>query len=96
MVPIPDPFLSNGELNFNGETVVFGYELKIYAIEHEDMKTTLTLVPGINNVDMFWGYLEYEVPYTMWFKHSGEGKDLSFEGKFVSKAHNGKWKVDLW
>lgn len=96
MVPIPDPFLSNGELTFSGETVVFGYESKIYAIEHDDMKTTLTLVPGINNVDMFWGYLEYEVPYTMWFKHSGEGKDLSFEGKFVSKAHNGKWKVDLW
>ena len=95
-VPIPDPLLSDGALTVSGETVQFGYEENVRVITHDDTKTTLTLIPGTNNVDMYWGYSEYEVPYTMWFKHSGEGRDLCFKGKFVSKAHNGKWKVDLW
>ena len=95
-VPVPDPLLSDGALTFSGETVQFCYEENSRAIPHNDIKTTLSLVPGTNNVDMYWGYSEYEVPYIMWFRHSGEGRDLCFEGKFVSKAHNGKWKVELW
>lgn len=95
-VPVPDPLLSDGELTFSGETVQFGYEENVRPIKREDINATLNLVPGNNNVDMYWGYSEYEVPYTIWFRHSGEGRDLCFEGKFVNKAHNGKWKVELW
>lgn len=95
-VPLPDPLLSDGALTFSGETMEFSYVQTSRQMVYDEIKTTLTLAPGINNVNMYWGYLEYEVPYTMWFSHPGEGRDLSFEGKFVSKAFNGKWKVDLW
>ena len=95
-VPLPDPLLSDGALTFSGETMKFSYVESVHQMEHDQIKTTVTLVPGINNVKMYWGYLEYEVPYVMWFRHSGLGRDLSFKGKFKSKAYNGKWKVELW
>jgi hypothetical protein len=94
-VPVPYAVLSDGDLTFSGETVEFCYEVITRPVEFEELTASVNLAPGNNAVKMFWGYIEYEVPYTMWFKHPGEGRDLCFKGKFISKAYDGRWRVEL-
>ena len=92
---LPEAVLSDGDLTFSGETVEFCYEVITRPVEFEELTASVNLAPGNNAVKMFWGYIEYEVPYTMWFKHPGEGRDLCFKGKFISKAYDGRWRVEL-
>ena len=94
-VPVPAPFLSDGTLSFFGEEVGFSYDQIVQPIEFIQSDAAVTLAPGANTVKMYWGYVEYEVPYTMWFTHSGGGRDLCFSGVFTSKAYNGEWRVEL-
>lgn len=94
-VPVPEAYLLEGGLTFSGETVEFSYDKITQPLAFNTCNTTVTLSPGKNTIMMYWGYVEYEVPYTMWFRHSGEGRDLYFEGKFTSKVYNGDWKVEL-
>ena len=94
-VPVPDPMLLDGTLTYSGEKVEFTYDKVVLPLDFSQATASVILAPGRNSVRMFWGYEEYEVPYTIWFKHSGEGRDLCFHGKFTSKAYNGKWRVEL-
>ena len=94
-VPVPAPFLSDGYLSLSGEKIEFSYDKVVQPIEFMQSNVAVTLAPGDNVVRMYWGYQEYEVPYTMWFKHSGNGRDHCFTGMFTSKAYNGKWRVEL-
>ena len=94
-VPVPSSFLLDGALSFADEDVVFSYDKMVLPVKYVQTYATASLAPGNNIVKMYWGYAEYEVPYTMWFKHSGEGRDLRFSGTFTSKAYNGKWRVEL-
>ena len=94
-VPVPDPLLSDGALSFSGEMVEFSYDEVVLPLVFEQETASVSLAPGSNAVRMFWGYEEYEVGYTIWFTHSGGGRDLCFSGKFTSKAYNGRWRVEL-
>lgn len=94
-VPVPDSFLSGGALSFSDGNVEFSYDKIVQPVVFSQSNASVSLAPGSNTVKMYWGYVEYEVPYTMWFTHSGEGRDLYFCGKFTSKAFNGKWRVEL-
>lgn len=94
-VPVPAPFLSDGALSFSGEEVEFSYDKMVQPVEFMQSNAAVTLSPGNNTVKMYWGYVEYKVQYTMWFKHSGNGRDHCFTGMFTSKTFNGKWRVEL-
>lgn len=94
-VPVPAPLLSDGYLSLSDEKIEFSYDKVVQPIEFMQSNVAVTLAPGDNAVRMYWGYQEYEVPYTMWFKHSGNGRDHCFTGMFTSKAYNGKWRVEL-
>jgi hypothetical protein len=94
-VPVPDSLLSGGKLTFSGEVVEFGYSAVTIPMTFEKLTASENIAPGSNVVKMFWGYVEFEVPYTMWFRHSGEGRNLCFKGKFMSKAYDGRWRMEL-
>ena len=96
-VPVPDALPVAGELVFSGEAVEFGYTPVQMAMPELGLGETaaVNLAPGVNEVRMMWGYVEYRVPYVITFAHSGEGRDLTLRGEFTSKAHNGKWRVEL-
>ena len=94
-VPIPDALPSGGELSFSGEEVEFGYAEMQIPMPELDAQATLSLAPGVNEVRMMWGYVEYKVPYVMTFSHSGGGRDLTLRGEFTSEAYNGKWRAEL-
>ena len=96
-VPVPDALPVAGGLVFSGETVEFGYTQVHMSMPELGAGETamVSLAPGLNEVRMMWGYVEYRVPYVITFAHSGEGRDLTLRGEFTSKAHNGKWRVEL-
>jgi hypothetical protein len=96
-VPVPDALPGSGGLVFSGEEVEFGYTPVQMAMPELGLGETaaVNLAPGVNEVRMMWGYVEYRVPYVITFAHSGEGRDLTLRGEFTSKAHNGKWRVEL-
>ena len=94
-VLVPDALPSEGKLEFSGEVVEFGYAEMEIPMPELSAQATLTLEPGMSEVRMLWGYVEYKVPYVMTFSHNGDGRDLTLRGEFVSKAYNGKWRVEL-
>ena len=94
-VPVPDALPVDGSLTFSGEEVEFGYSAMEIPMPELDEQATLTLAPGVNEVRMMWGYVEYKVPYVLTFSHSGGGRDLTLCGEFTSKAYNGKWRAEL-
>ena len=94
-VPVPDALPVDGSLTFSGEEVEFGYSAMEIPMPELDEQATLTLAPGVNEVKMMWGYVEYKVPYVLTFSHSGGGRDLTLRGEFTSKAYNGKWRAEL-
>ena len=94
-VPVPDAMPVGGSLIFSGEEVEFGYSAMEIPMPELDAQATLTLAPGVNEVRMMWGYVEYKVPYVLTFSHSGGGRDLTLHGEFTSKAYNGKWRAEL-
>ena len=94
-VPVPDAMPVDGSLTFSGEEVEFGYSAMQIPMPELDEQATLTLAPGVNEVRMMWGYVEYKVPYVLTFSHSGGGRDLTVRGEFTSKAYNGKWRAEL-
>lgn len=94
-VPVPDALLSGGKLTFSGKAVEFGYSAVTMPMAFEKLTASENIALGSNVVKMFWGYVEYEVPYTIWFRHSGEGRNLCFKGKFMSKAYDGRWRMEL-
>lgn len=82
-----------GALDGDGP-VEFSYKETVIPLEVPAAKATVTLAAGENTVRMFWGYAGYRIPYTIWFKHP-EGEALSFSGELVSKAYDGRWRVEL-
>ena len=94
-VPVPDALPVDGSLTFSGEEVEFGYSAMEIPMPELDEQAKLTLAPGVNEVRMMWGYMEYKVPYVLTFTHSGGGRDLTLCGEFTSKAYNGKWRAEL-
>lgn len=94
-VPVPDALPVDGSLIFSGEEVEFGYSAMQIPMPELDEQATLTLAPGVNEVRMMWGYVEYKVSYVLTFSHSGGGRDLTLCGEFTSKAYNGKWRAEL-
>ena len=94
-VPVPDALPVDDSLIFSGEEVEFGYTSMEIPMPELDEQATLTLAPGVNEVRMMWGYVEYKVPYVLTFSHSGGGRDLTVRGEFTSKAYNGKWRAEL-
>jgi hypothetical protein len=64
-------------------------------MEAPEAKAEVTLMPGENAVIMYWGYVEYTVPYTMWFRHADGGRPRFMTGKFTSRAYDGRWRVEV-
>ena len=75
------------------DVVPFCYDALVTQEEAPDVKATMTLMPGENLVCMYWGYVEYTVPYTMWFRHDGGGRPRCMTGEFRSRAYDGRWRV---
>lgn len=92
-VPVPDAVPTEDATPFI--TVPFTYDKTVIPMEPADVKATVTLVPGWNNVSMYWGYTEYTMPYTIWFKHAGGGRPRCMTGEFVSRTYDGRWRVEV-
>lgn len=104
-VPIPDalPSASDPETDQGTtpgtapetQTIPFTYDKTIIPTEAPEAKAEVTLMPGENAVIMYWGYVEYTVPYTMWFKHADGGRPRCMTGEFTSRAYDGRWRVEV-
>ncbi len=90
-VPLPDSELEDGELHFSGETVPFGYSPVEFPLEFENEVIMEEFPPGETTMAVYLGYYEYYVGYTLYFKHPGGGRPVSFSGQFRSKTYNGEW-----
>lgn len=90
-VPIPDAFLEDGNLVFSGQTVTFGVRDITLPLELPDAEVDAVFQPGRSTLVVYWGYEEYAVDYTVWLRHNGGGRPLSFSGTFTSKAYTGEW-----
>lgn len=90
-MPLPSPFLKNGELVFGDMTLPFIYGEHQVETYMPDEKVCVGLQPGESRLRVFWEYEEYGVDYTVWLKHEGDGKPLSFSGTMHSKTYTGKW-----
>ncbi len=86
-IPLPVPFPERGTVPECKEFTEFSYKETFTPMESpsapEDENTT----------GMYWGYVEYRVPYTIWFTHP-EGRTLSLSGEFTSKTHDGRWRTE--
>lgn len=90
-VPIPVPFPEEGVVPECKGHIGFSYKEGFMSLEYPSEKVTLP--EGGNTIHMYWGFVEYRVPYTIWFRHP-EGEALSFSGELVSKAYDGRWRVE--
>ena len=95
-VPIPDSFPSNEGLSLSDESISFSYKTIETLERPDDLQTKISIPPGEHRVGIMWGYLIYEVPYTIFLSHPERGRPLSFSGIFTSKAYNGDWEVITW
>lgn len=100
-VPIPDA-LPSGTIPGTTpgtapetQTIPFTYDKTIIPTEAPEAKAEVTLMPGENAVIMYWRYVEYTVPYTMWFKHADGGRPRCMTGEFTSRAYDGRWRVEV-
>ena len=100
-VPIPDA-LPSGTIPGTTpgtapktQTIPFTYDKTTIPMEAPETKAEVTLMPGENTVIMYWGYVEYTVPYTMWFKHADGGRPRCMTGEFKSRAYDGRWRVEV-
>lgn len=81
--------------NIPTDIVPFGYDALVIPMDAPDTKAAVTLMPGENTVCMCWGYIEYTMPYTMWFRHDGGGRPRYMTGEFRSRAYDGRWRVEV-
>lgn len=95
-VPLPDPVLTDGNLTFSDALhMPFTYDKVRIPFEDREAVAIAGLEPGSNNVRMYWGYVEYKVPYTIWFTHPDGGRQRCFTGEFTSRAYDGRWMVEV-
>lgn len=92
-VPIPDALPSGNDPET--PTIPFTYDKTTIPTEAPEAKAEVTLMPGENTVIMYWGYVEYTVPYTMWFKHADGGRPRCMTGEFKSRAYDGRWRMEV-
>lgn len=90
-VPLPEPFLLGGGLQFNGLKAPFATKDIKLSAELPDDKVAFSFAPGTTMLTVYWGYVEYWVDYTIWLVHDGGGKPLSFTGSMCSKTYDGTW-----
>lgn len=90
-IPAPSPFLHDGKLTFNGFSVPFRYGEQSFDTDFPDEKVQIEVQPGTSRLRVFWEYEEYGVDYTVWLKHEGGGRPLSFSGVMHSKTYTGGW-----
>lgn len=96
VVPIPGAVPAGASSdNTSTDVIPFTYDKTIVMTTAPDHKAEVTLMPGDNVVSMYWGYVEYTVPYTMWFKHAGGGRPRCMTGEFTSRAYDGRWRVEV-
>lgn len=88
-VPIPVPFPEEGTVPACEGHTEFSYRETFISMEYPSENVNL---PEDGN--MYWGYVEYRVPYIIWLTHP-EGMPLSFRGEFTSKTHDGRWREEL-
>lgn len=89
-VLIPVPFPEIGARPECLDHTEFSYKETFIAMEQPSEKVTLSKED--NTIHMFWGYVEYKVPYTIWFTHP-EGMPMSFNGELTSKTYDGRWRI---
>lgn len=92
-VRIPSPFHEEGDMPELCGRTEFTYKEVFIAMGNPSEKVTLTLNEGRNVIRMQWGYVAYRIPYTIWLSHP-DGRPMSFSGELVSKAHDGRWRVE--
>lgn len=91
-MPLPSPYLDDGGIVLGGFSAPFVYGESDIRIDLPDEKVgIITEEAGTAILTVFWAYEEYSVNYTVWLKHEGGGKPLSFNGRMSSKAYTGKW-----
>ncbi len=90
-VPIPDAALADGKLQFSGLALPFNVKENALPLELPDETFETSFGPGVSRLEVYWGYDEYSVEYTVWLRHPDGGKPLSFSGIFNSKTYNGEW-----
>lgn len=90
-VMTPVPFPEDGVMPECDGHIEFSYKEAFIPMKYPSEMPTMS--EGDNTSLMYWGYVEYRVPYTIWLTHP-EGMPLSFSGEFTSKTHDGRWRVE--